>query len=72
MTGNVVNGGPGITASGGGLFNTAGVPDVALTLTCSPITGNRPDDCDGCTAPAAAAANSPAGALRPRGGARLR
>jgi hypothetical protein len=49
VTGNRATGSPGATASGGGLFTT-----FPVTLTASPIAFNQPDQCVGCSLPAAA------------------
>jgi hypothetical protein len=49
VTGNRATGSPGATASGGGLFTTSPV-----TLLASPIAFNQPDQCVGCSLPAAA------------------
>ena len=43
VTGNVVTADPGVTVRGGGLFTLEPV-----TLTNTPIRGNRPDQCAGC------------------------
>jgi hypothetical protein len=51
VTGNRATGSPGATASGGGLFTTSPV-----TLLASPIAFNQPDQCVGCSLPAAAQA----------------
>ena len=51
VTGNSLNGSPGITLQGAGLFTT-----LPVTLHHSVITGNVPDQCFGCTGGAAKAA----------------
>jgi hypothetical protein len=43
VTANVLNGGPGVSRQGGGLFTT-----VPITLNASTIAQNAPDQCFGC------------------------
>lgn len=56
VTGNSVAA-PGGTAAGGGIFHVPG-DGVGLTLDRTPVVGNAPDQCAGCTATAAPQATS--------------
>jgi hypothetical protein len=56
VTGNSVAA-PGGTAAGGGIFHVPG-DGVGLTLDRTPVLGNAPDQCAGCTATAAPQAKS--------------
>ncbi len=47
VVGNTLVGGPGVTLSGGGIWNQGG-PDYTLTLHGSVVAHNTPDDCAGC------------------------
>jgi hypothetical protein len=47
VTGNTLSGSPGVTLSGGGIWNQGG-PDFSLTLQHSAVANNTPDDCVGC------------------------